>query len=100
MRFDCSKLDRLTIDDGSEDLSILYARLPVSVDVISLASDLNWVHGVLLEGINQNLLILELDDVFNASLLRALDFAEVEGHRLSIVIKIDLSNSVGHESPH
>ncbi len=60
-----SKFDRLSIDDGTEDLSVLDRFLAWTVDIVFILPDLDGEHETLLECLNELLFMLFLDDVLN-----------------------------------
>ena len=94
------ELNRLSIDNGSEDLSILYGFLSWTIDVVGGSSYFNWVHGGFFECLDEGFHVLQLLDIlniYNNSL--STNSAEVKSHLLAIIMEVDLGDSVAHELP-
>ena len=93
-----SKLDGLSVQDGSEYLSILYGFLSLTSNIVCALSNADWEHGSFFECLNQSPFVLVFLDVFNWNCqLFSSDFTESKDDIFAIGSKINFGDSVAHQ---
>ena len=95
-----SEFDALSVDNGSEDFTILDGFLARSVQVVGFILNFDWEHRRFFESFNEASLVFLLLDVLNVDrFARAAKLSEGESNSLAIVVEVHFGDGLAHKTP-